>query len=140
MPKCEFNKVTNLLYWNHPSAWVFSFKFAAYFQKLFYKTTFGGLLLDYLCVSITHACILIKKSKFHLLLTYKPIDTQFNINSIRNKFDPLVFIIDKNFTNLLMISKIQIDSSYLSGHFFTKVIKHIIDYTEMLIVVAFFCI
>ena len=39
-----------------------------------------------------------------------------------------------------MISKIQIDSSYLSGHFFTKVIKHIIDYTEMLIVVAFFCI
>ena len=32
MPKCDFNKVTSQLYWNHTSVWVFSCKFAAYFQ------------------------------------------------------------------------------------------------------------
>ena len=34
-PKCDFNKVTLQLYWNHTSAWVFSCKFAAYFQNTF---------------------------------------------------------------------------------------------------------
>ena len=32
MPKCDFNKVA---YCNHTSAWVFSSKFAAYFQNVF---------------------------------------------------------------------------------------------------------
>ena len=32
MPKCNFNRVA---YRNHTSAWVFSCKFAAYFQKTF---------------------------------------------------------------------------------------------------------
>ena len=35
MPKCNFNKVAKQLYWNHTSAWVFSCKFAAYFQNTF---------------------------------------------------------------------------------------------------------
>ena len=35
MPKCEFNKVAKQLYWNRTSAWVFSCKFAAYFQNTF---------------------------------------------------------------------------------------------------------
>ena len=35
MPKCDFNKVAKQLYWNHTSAWVFSCKFAAYFQNTF---------------------------------------------------------------------------------------------------------
>ena len=35
MSKCDFNKVTLELYWNHTLAWVFSFKFAAYFQSTF---------------------------------------------------------------------------------------------------------
>ena len=35
MPKCNFNKVALQLYWNHTSAWVFSCKFAAYFQNTF---------------------------------------------------------------------------------------------------------
>ena len=35
IPKCEFNKVALQLYWNHTSAWVFSRKFAAYFQNNF---------------------------------------------------------------------------------------------------------
>ena len=32
IPKCSFNKVAN---WNHTPAWVFSRKFAAYFQNTF---------------------------------------------------------------------------------------------------------
>ena len=33
--KCDFNKVALQLYWNRASAWVFSCKFAAYFQNIF---------------------------------------------------------------------------------------------------------
>ena len=35
MPKCDFNKVALQFYWNNTSAWVFSCKFAAYFQHIF---------------------------------------------------------------------------------------------------------
>ena len=35
MLKCNFNKVAKQLYRNHTSAWVFSCKFAAYFQSTF---------------------------------------------------------------------------------------------------------
>ena len=35
MPKCDFNKVALQLYQNHTSVWVFSYKFAAYFQNTF---------------------------------------------------------------------------------------------------------
>ena len=35
MPNCNFNKVALQLYWNHTSVWVFSSKFAAYFQNSF---------------------------------------------------------------------------------------------------------
>ena len=37
MPKSNFNKVALQFYWNHISAWVFSSKFAAYFQNTFFK-------------------------------------------------------------------------------------------------------
>ena len=39
MPRCDFNKVALQLYWfwNRASAWVFSCKFAAYFQNIFSK-------------------------------------------------------------------------------------------------------
>ena len=33
--KCDFNKIAKQLYWNHTSAWVFSCKFAAYFENIF---------------------------------------------------------------------------------------------------------
>ena len=33
MPKCDFDKVAMQLYWNYTLAWVFSCKFAAYFQN-----------------------------------------------------------------------------------------------------------
>ena len=45
MPKCDFNKVAKQLYWNCTSAWVFSCKFAAYFQNTFSKNISGWLLL-----------------------------------------------------------------------------------------------
>ena len=35
MPNCDFNRVALQLYWNHTSVWVFSCKFAAYFQNIF---------------------------------------------------------------------------------------------------------
>ena len=35
MPECDFNKVGKQLYWNLTSAWVCSYKFAAYFQNIF---------------------------------------------------------------------------------------------------------
>ena len=35
MPKFDFNKAALQLCWNHTSAWVFSWKFVAYFQKTF---------------------------------------------------------------------------------------------------------
>ena len=35
MPKCNFNKVAKQFYWNNILAWVFSCKFAAYFQDIF---------------------------------------------------------------------------------------------------------
>ena len=35
MPKCDLNKVVLQLYWNHTSAWVFTYKFAAYFQNTY---------------------------------------------------------------------------------------------------------
>ena len=34
MSKCDFNKVALQLYWNRTLAWVFSCKFAAYFQNM----------------------------------------------------------------------------------------------------------
>ena len=36
MRKCDFNNVPLQLYWNRTSAWVFSCKFAAYFQNTFF--------------------------------------------------------------------------------------------------------
>ena len=35
MRKCDFNKAAKQFYWNHTLAWVFSCKFAAYFQSTF---------------------------------------------------------------------------------------------------------
>ena len=40
MPKCDFNKVAKQLYRNHTSAWVFPYKFAAYFQNTFCNCNF----------------------------------------------------------------------------------------------------
>ena len=39
MSKCDFIKVAKQFYWNHASVWVFSCKFAAYFQDTFFMRT-----------------------------------------------------------------------------------------------------
>ena len=39
MPKYDFSKFAKQLYWNHTSAWVFSCKFAPYFQNIFIFAT-----------------------------------------------------------------------------------------------------
>ena len=44
MPHCDFNKVAKKLYWNYTSAWTFFFKFSAYFQNIFYKNNYGGIV------------------------------------------------------------------------------------------------
>ena len=48
MPKCDFNKAAKQLYWNHTSVWVFSCKFAAYFQNSFsLRTALNGCFHEY---------------------------------------------------------------------------------------------
>ena len=42
MPKCDFNKLSLRLYWNHTSAWVFSCKSVAYLQNTFSWTPLEG--------------------------------------------------------------------------------------------------
>ena len=44
MPNRDFNKIAFQLYRSH-TAWLFSFKFAAYFQNFFSKNASGGVLL-----------------------------------------------------------------------------------------------
>ena len=56
MPKCNLNKVALQLYWSHASAWVFSYKFAAYFQNNFSQ--------EHLWVAVPCHCN--KKSLFFL--------------------------------------------------------------------------
>ena len=49
LPKCHFNEVALQLSWNQTSAFVFSCKYAAYFQYIFSKNTNWGLLLKKVC-------------------------------------------------------------------------------------------
>ena len=56
MQKCNFNQVALQLYRNHTSAWVFSCKFAAYFQDTSYMNTSGGLTLSCRNQSIDLLC------------------------------------------------------------------------------------
>ena len=52
MPKCDFNEVALQLYWNRTSAWVFSWKCAAYFQnKNKFLVTISIISSDMACPS-----------------------------------------------------------------------------------------
>ena len=64
MAKCDFNKVIKQLYWNHTSAWVFSCKFATYFQNtskglLLFLTSSTFHFLAYIVFEITEITFLI---------------------------------------------------------------------------------
>ena len=65
--KRDFNKVALLLYWNRTSAWVFSCKFAIYFQNNFPKNTYARLLLYSLSTSAT---ITVTQPKMKLNICY----------------------------------------------------------------------
>ena len=66
--KCDFNKVVKQLYWNHTSAWVLSYKLAAYFQNTFPKNTPEPLHMmvvhKHLNFSLSSASILIPPGIF----------------------------------------------------------------------------
>ena len=62
MLKCDFKKVAKQLYWNRTSAWMFCCKFAAYFQNIFIKKTFGWLLLICCTFEKTKNCKNLKTS------------------------------------------------------------------------------
>ena len=54
--------------------------------------------------------------KFHLFEQIFPKFAQSNINSIRNKFNSLINIINNN-TGILMISETKLDPSFTTGQF-----------------------
>ena len=72
MPKCDFNKVA---YWNHLSAWVFSWKLAAYFQNTFFfrivlKDWFWSLTvfpknLHHTCLTVSMVQIFLESASFY---------------------------------------------------------------------------
>ena len=74
MPKCDFNKVALQLYWNRTSAWVFSCKFAAYFQNTFSQNTSGWLLLNLTLEGkiVIHKTIAVSKIVFKSFITTVP--------------------------------------------------------------------
>ena len=46
MLKCDFNKISKQLYWNHTSAWVLSVNLLHISRTPFYQNACGGLLLS----------------------------------------------------------------------------------------------
>ena len=86
MPKCDFSKIAKQLYWNLTSAWVFSCKFAAYFQNTF--------VWDHLWVATSEKPYLnsIKLDK----MSYKNILLIYYIGYVTpNNLNILCFIINK---------------------------------------------
>ena len=79
--ECDSNKVIKQIYWNGTSAWVFSCKFAAYFQNTFPKNT-SELLLMNLSQSLYHNFCY----DLHIINTSKPSSTftylRWNLQSL----------------------------------------------------------
>ena len=63
MPEGDFNKVVLQLYWNHTSAWVFSCKFAAYFQNIFSEEHLWTQASDRLSLTIYLIFFFLSKAK-----------------------------------------------------------------------------
>ena len=73
MSKCDFNKVAKQLqlYWNRTSVWVFSCKFAAYFQNTFFlRTLLDGCFcnLKWIVSELFHFSNHPKLIAFHILI------------------------------------------------------------------------
>ena len=58
MPKWDFNKVAMQLDWNRTLVWVFSYKFAAYFQNIFSQryTNADLKICQYFCLRMKIIC------------------------------------------------------------------------------------
>ena len=81
MPKCDLNKVAKQLYWNRTSAWVFSCKFAAYFQNTFlFEHLWRAASFQYFFLSLTNVTNLHKPLVFCVLIVMINI-IQLPINS-----------------------------------------------------------
>ena len=70
MPKCDFNKVAKQLYWNHTSAWVFSYKFVAYFQNtVFLRTHLKGCFCILIFSKVHFVCDWLLDKYFSMALS-----------------------------------------------------------------------
>ena len=67
MSKCGFNKVAKQFYWNHALAWVFSGKFAAYFQKSFFLQNTSGRLILSMAVKLRKSRAHHSRTKFFIV-------------------------------------------------------------------------
>ena len=67
MREWDFNKVANQFYWNHISAWVFSCRFARYFQNTFLQEQLWGTGPDWERVENSYICFCVK---FTLLISW----------------------------------------------------------------------
>ena len=68
MPKCDSNKVALQLYRNHTSAWVFSCKFATYFQNTFpYEHLWIATSDCWKDIAIWSDFVIVNFNKFHTL-------------------------------------------------------------------------
>ena len=77
---CAIKRISLQLYWNHTSTWVFSYKFAAYFQKTFSKEHLWTAALNYLNDLLCHfsKTHLTQHALFRLIQSWKKeIDTPF---------------------------------------------------------------
>ena len=87
MSKWDFNKVALQLYWNHTLAWVFSCKFAAYFQTTFPKNTPVRLLLWFLLYIKVHKLSSIRLVRMFCIFSYikkQPLEVFYKKGVLNN--------------------------------------------------------
>ena len=113
----DFNKAALQLYWNHTSAWVFSYKFAAYFQNTFYKNASGELLLE-IWLGKKPWC-----SPFLVKFSYKKLQVYFKKNTKKPSTKILEKKISKECQKKTEIEKKGNVSGRKSWHNFCRKLK-----------------
>ena len=101
MQKYEFSNVINQLYLNHPSAWLFSCKFAAYLQKSFFEKHIQGT---------TYFC----KSSFNMPPIFLIIQIRVKFGLFSNTFlTSSMFFSERTVLRLFRISFVPIQTDLL---------------------------
>ena len=129
MPKSDFNKVALQLYRNRTSAWMFSCKFATYFQNTLPKKSSEGLVLIWFMTNFENSwypdkifCHQVTKTKCALNLNlfienaFKRCLTQYVW--MKHQLDPR-YVWDKNMKKNLLFTVFRISHffwKYLAGH------------------------